>query len=117
MKGKLNFVKDEYHLYDYSIEQDTDYDYILNINIDLEEKLENVLTNEEPIKQYINEQISFLKDFAKDSIEDIYFLQKCNNNIKGLLQNIECIAFDIPLNDIIKYIQKNPNIIHKKIII
>lgn len=117
MKGKLNFVKDEYHLYDYSIEQDTEYDYILNINIDLEEKLENVLTNEEPIKQYINEQISFLKEYMADSIEDIYFLQKCNNNIKGLLQNIECIAFDIPLNDIIKYIQKNPNIIYKKIII
>ena len=102
----------------YNLNWDDMYGYSITINTDLNEDFLSLAYNQVEFEESIQFNIDFFEnedtEYAKTNIN---FLEKNKNNLENLLKNAEYICFDFDYPTIVKYINNNPCLNDKKILI
>lgn len=118
MKGKIILSKDEWSVYNYDIEYDDEYEYIIRINTDLTENFLDLISDYHDMDEAIDFSIYFSETDDSEYAEDnIAFLKECKSKKLELLQNAKYVEFDFTIEEIAKYVKINPILKTKKIII
>lgn len=113
MKGILNIENtlDDYFKYSFGVSKGT-FDYEININASLNDKFFNIISDSHDLK----DSIEFVKsNFA--NIEELSIIKKCEKNIDSLLKDAEYVCLDFDMKMVAKYIEQNPILKTKKIVL
>lgn len=120
MKGKIILgLNEEFEFYDYKISFDSDeIDYCIDINTDLNVDFETLITKPTDFDEAIDYDIEFYEtNEYEDSEEMIQLLKKVKENKLQYLKEAEYIEFDFDNEEVFKYLEKNPILKTKKIIL
>lgn len=114
MKRKIILNSDDYAVYDYSLyPTEEPFGYEITINTDLSESFDNLISNTGDLNESIDGSIDIT-----DEEDTIKFLEKCKDKKLQLelLKNAEYVYFEFDVEQVGKYIKKNPSLKDKKII-
>lgn len=118
MKGKILLLRDDCFPYNYNIQDDLDYGYCISINTDLSESFEDLINGSHDLDESIAFEISFNENESfENASENIIFLRNCREKQGELLLNAEYVEFNFSIDEIVSYVQKNPILKTKKILL
>lgn len=122
MKGiiRINKLDEEYSdHYEIGVAQ-SQFGYSIGIESDLSEPFKDLVSkNHAPqILSSLKEQYNMFKnDTSEVGIKTVEFINKCYDKIPELLANAEFVYFPYDIKEVAKYLQKNPELNDKKIIL